>query len=471
MAIRNTPTNHILIAHKPTLHEVQGGRHLLVWGDLAQWMVVDDELYALLGSFDGHRPTMRVLHEHARGWNKSLDTVKRAAEPAIKELVARGVLATKRTPLVRNPEPIRIANITINLTNRCNLRCPWCYNAGRVNDEMPVEQLMEAVEAARSIFDETCSFIVLGGEPFMDRDRLWFALDRAGPIFAPAPMVSTNGTFLDERTVSELACRRVEVQVSLDSHSPSRHDAMRGSGVHAKAVRGIQLLVRARVYTIMSMVYTRQSLEDLEPYLELALKLGATEARFIPLRLVGGGLAAKGDCPDQRITMKKLLDILRRRPEFRPLLLRDFFSIVYTSCRFSTHRTSCGIGRRVVLIDADGAVYPCPNHVRSEFKAGSILTHNLAEIVRDSPVMRRVRECYQVSRYRRCSSCSFRHWCAGDCRGEVLALTGDTTAPSPHCDELQDVYKEMLWLIASGDVPLGVAESGPNGKATIDTFR
>ena len=80
------------------------------------------------------------------------------------------------------------------------------------------------------------------------------------------------------------------------------------------------------------------------------------------------------------------------------------------------------------------------------------------------------RERYQVSRYRRCRSCAFRHWCAGDCRGEVLALTGDPTAPSPHCEELQEVYTEMLWLISGGDVPLGVMSSGRSGKATVDTF-
>jgi uncharacterized protein len=426
-----------------------------VWDDLPAWMVVDGELYSLLGGFDGRRPSIRVLRDHARRYNKPAEVVERETEPVIEELVAQGILTVAGTHPESKPEPLSIANLTLNLTNRCNLRCPWCYNAGRTSDEMPVGELMDAIEAARGIFEPACSFILLGGEPFVDPGRLWIALDRAGSIFGPAPLVSTNGTLVTERVAAELAGRKVEVQVSLDSHDPGRHDAARGTGTCAKALQGTRRLVHEGVYTILSMVYTRHSLPDLEPYLELALNLGVAEARFIPLRLVGGGLGAREARPDQRVA----------------LLRRDFFSILFASCHYSVRRTSCGVGRRVVLIDADGAVYPCPNHTTTAFRAGSIAETGLAEIVHDSPVMRMVRERYQVSRYRRCRSCVFRHWCAGDCRGEVLALTGDPYASSPHCEELQQVYTQMLWLISEGKAPLGSPPPGQDRRTAVETFQ
>ena len=52
-----------LRAAPPTLRERRGERTLLVWGELGQWMVVDDEVVALLGRFDGERR----LDEVARG--------------------------------------------------------------------------------------------------------------------------------------------------------------------------------------------------------------------------------------------------------------------------------------------------------------------------------------------------------------------------------------------------------------------
>ena len=61
-------------------------------------------------------------------------------------------------------------------------------------------------------------------------------------------------------------------------------------------------------------------------------------------------------------------------------------------------------------------------------------------------------------------------WCAGDCRGEVVASCGDWRQPSPHCDELREVYRWILWLLASGRSPLGVQRRAAGGTATADTF-
>jgi radical SAM protein with 4Fe4S-binding SPASM domain len=445
----------ILRTREPSLRDRRGNLQLLVWGEIGQWMAVDAEAEALLGLFDGRRTAEGALREHARRWQKPVDAVRRESEPVLREFLARGVLAASPEPPASAPEPLRIANLTVNLTNRCNLRCRWCYNAGRRTDEMPVGPLMDAIAAAKPIFDPAASFIVLGGEPLIAPERLWAALDRAAGVFAEPFLISTNGTLLDAAAVCGLASRRVEVQVSLDGVDAVRNDAVRGAGVFAKAVAGAQRLVDAGVPTILSMVYTRDSANDIEPYLDLALRLGVHEARLIPMRMIGGGAAAAAACPDQHTILTRLLDVLRRRPEFGRLLKRDYFSILATMCRASAQRTNCGIGRRVVFVDADGAVYPCPNHVFPDLRAGDLRTDRLVEIVERSPVMRAVRERYDVRRYTRCRACPFRHWCAGDCRGEVLATTGDPAAPSPHCAELRHIFIEMFWQIALGECTLG----------------
>jgi radical SAM protein with 4Fe4S-binding SPASM domain len=435
-------------------------------------MVVDEELHALLGRFDGRRTLKRVLLGHSKAWGKPVERLAAEFEAVLPDLIARGILtATPGRALRPDPEPLSIANLTLNLTNRCNLRCPFCYNSGRRTEELPAETLMEAVEAARPVFEPGATFIVLGGEPLLDPPRLWVALDRAAKVFSSQALLSTNGTLLTPDTVAGLAGRAVEVQVSLDSPDPARHDAGRGQGVHAKAVAGVERLVAAGVPTILSMVYTSQSAAELEPFLELALALGVREARFIPLRLIGGGLSSRSLLPDQHATFTFLLEILGRRPELGKLLVRDWFSIMYTLCRYSARRTSCGIGRRVIFLDADGAVYPCPNHVSPELRCGDIRTTPLVEILKASQVMSGLRERYEVSRFTRCRECPFRHFCAGDCRGEVLALTGDPAAPSPHCSELRRVYTEMFWLLSEGDQRLGGGGREKDARSALAAFQ
>ncbi len=464
--------NRVFRALAPSLQRRRGDAHLLVWGDLAQWMVVDEELRAFLRQFNGKRTLKQVLRRHAKRQRRPLEAVQREAGAVVQDLASRGILYRGARPGPPPPEPVGIANVTINLTNRCNLRCRWCYNdAGRGGDEAPIQQLMDAVEQGRGVLADDASFIILGGEPTLDLDRLLHAVDRAGELFGPRALVSTNGTLLTDRVVQRLARRRLEVQVSLDSHLPARHDAVRGDGVFRQAVAGVRRLVGAGVPVILCMVYDRDGLDGFEPYLELARALGAREARFIPMRRMGRALELADRAPDQAAAFTHLLDVLARRPELRSLLLRDYFSIFTTIFRFSSPRTGCGVGRKVIFVDADGAVYPCPNHTRPEHACGNLLQTGLEELVRTSPVMRAMRERYVVDRYTRCRACPFRYWCAGDCRGEVLAASGDPAEPSPHCDELRQVYEQLLWLLADGDLRLGATEQLQNGQRVPDTFK
>jgi radical SAM protein with 4Fe4S-binding SPASM domain len=445
----------VLFALPPGLVDRRNGRTLLVWGELGRWLVVDDELHALLGLCNGRRPLKQVLRQHARLTKRPESVVVQEAMPVLETLAGQGILRTDDRPVRLALEPVKIANLTLNITNRCNLRCHFCYNDGRRTEDAPVDALMAASGADPDLFGAGASFILLGGEPLLDLPRTLAALDHAAGLFRARALLSTNGTLLTPAMAGELARRNVEVQVSLDAPQGPRHDAGRGAGSFARAVAGVQMLVAAGVPTILSMVYTARNLDDFEPYLAMAAGLGVQEARFIPLRQIGGGLACQEAAPDQVAAFQHLLDVLARRPEFRPLLGRDYFSIIMAMCRMTLPRSGCGIGRQVILVDADGTVYPCPNHVGPDLAAGNVLTESLAAIVHDSPVMKAMRSRYRVDRYRECRECPFRSWCAGDCRGETLSVTGDPQAPSPHCPELKRVFLDALWLLADGDPRFG----------------
>lgn len=465
----------ILQYQRPSLCEERDGRLLLIWGDLARWLVADSELARFAGLFNGKRPFKKVLKLHARRQRKKLSVVEREALPVVNSLEGLGILTRTAVgvphlaPAVL--EPVRIANVTINLTNRCNLACPWCYNASRRTGEVDASIVVERLEEASQLFSPGASLIILGGEPTLDMDRLEYVLQGGARIFQPAPLVSTNGTQLTAENVATLARQRVEVQVSLDGATADEHDSGRGQGVFDLASEGICRLRDAGVHTTICMVYGRESMDRFEPYLDLALSLGASEARFIPLRLIGRGAGHADSLPDQFQAYRHLVSILRRRPELARLLRRDYFSITSAICRFSIPRSGCGIGRKVIFIDADGTVYPCPNHVYPELACGNIADQSLADIVHKSPVMEATRKRYQVTNYTRCQNCTFRHWCAGDCRGEVLSVATDPLAPSPHCQELRSMMLEMFWAIAGGDTTLGPTPRDDDGKPVQEIFR
>lgn len=434
---------------QPLLLDSRDDTRLVIWSELGQWMVIDNELLGMLGLFDGKRTTDDVAHILAKQTRKSLHLTRAEMRPILKELHSRGIVS--HSPLTVSPgqNKSKLENITLNLTNRCNLECPFCYNSGRSTDEMNIERLMDRIEEHKELYSSKASLIILGGEPFISPERLLKAIDRANTIFTnSSPMVSTNGTLIDEVMVKELAQRRVDVQVSLDSHDPAVHDKFRGDGVFEQAVRGIRMMVDAGVYVVLSMVMTKENIRGMENYLDMALALRVNEARFIPLRLIGRGKELLAHSSDQREALDILLTLLNKRPDFRPLLRRDYFTIQMTMAGFSANQSACGVGEKVIFIDADGKVYPCPNHVSSEYMCGSLAQTGLAEIFKNSLVLENIRIKYHVQNYKGCSECSFKCWCAGDCRGEVLSLTGDPFAQSPHCSEIKQNYLKLLWYMA-----------------------
>jgi len=304
------------------------------------------------------------------------------------------------------------------------------------------------------------SLIILGGEPLLEVERLVTLVQGTRDVFSLPPMVSTNGTKVDAAVAQRLAELGVDVQVSLDGPTAASNDPVRGEGSFDRAVLGIRTLVDAGVDVTLSMVYDRSNYTRMEAYADLALELGAREVRFIPLRLVGRAAEDPDTAPDQSRVLDHLLTLLTRRPEIGRLLRRDFFTITRAVCQRGGARTHCGIGRRVVFVDADGSVYPCPNHRAEPFRCGSLAEDSLAEIFEESQGMRSVRRDFRVDRYAGCGTCAIRPWCAGDCRGEVYAATGDVRGRAPHCGQMLDVVPRLMWLIADGDPRFGAATTG-----------
>ena len=94
------------------------------------------------------------------------------ALPLLDALVERGILGSPLPEASPLADPLRISNLTFNITNRCNLRCSWCYNQQSAGDDIPIPMLMNWVRRGVTSLDNDATFIILGGEPFLDERRL-----------------------------------------------------------------------------------------------------------------------------------------------------------------------------------------------------------------------------------------------------------------------------------------------------------
>jgi organic radical activating enzyme len=124
----------------------------------------------------------------------------------------------------------------------CNLSCDYC--CVRSSPRAPRRAL--GLERVRRIASEAAALgvkeiFVTGGEPFMlpDIGEILAVCAAAAPV-----TVLTNGMLFAGRrleTLRALPRERVAFQISLDSPTPDRHDAHRGTGSWDRAWKGIQL--------------------------------------------------------------------------------------------------------------------------------------------------------------------------------------------------------------------------------------
>ncbi len=140
----------------------------------------------------------------------------------------------------------------------CNLACTHCFISCSPHNQAFGMLSLETVEQAlaESVLHGVKEYYFTGGEPFLNRD-LPAMLERTLE-FGPASVL-TNGTVLKEewldrlRQAEERSRYSLEFRVSVDGPSPETNDPVRGAGTFARALLGVERLVRAGFLPILTM--------------------------------------------------------------------------------------------------------------------------------------------------------------------------------------------------------------------------
>ena len=450
--------NQRLVYESPDFEQTRDGNVLLLWREIPFWIIVDAEMKSFLDRLkDGAVPNevLKALPDGASAKPAVTETLKtlkkrRIIRPASKIVTLQNIAIDESDEIIR-PRPIE--NISINPTRRCNLHCAFCYNREQVptgsSDELSTESICGFIALVKPFASKESSVAFLGGEPLLLPDVVLDSAEfaaRSGFII----MLSTNGQLIDKTIARRAADIGLQVQVSLDGHTPDRHDRMRGRGTFEKAIRGIRLLVDSGVHTILSLIVHSENLDDIEPYYQFAKSLGVNEARFLPLKLVGGGQNCSVRPPNMNRLFRRGFDIFKSNPDALALAGRDACSIQGTVCRRSEHRLSCGAGRQAIVLDADGALYPCLNLCGSEHCFGNIHQpgFNFKTAWQSSPSLQKVRLDTSVAGMDdRCRVCPVKHYCLSGCHAETYAQTGRLNGRAYNCGELKASIFETLWTI------------------------
>ncbi len=338
----------------------------------------------------------------------------------------------------------------LHLTDRCNLRCDYCYLPHK-REDMSLETGRAAVDAAfRSALAngfQHVKFKYAGGEPLL-RFPLMVELHQYAQSLAERHgldlegVVLSNGTLLTPQMAKTMRALGLRLMISLDGLG-AYHDAHRryagGRGSFADAAEAVDLALANGLTPNISVTVSGRTAQGLPEVMAWILE------RDLPFSLNfyrENPLSASHD--DLRLDEEKI--IAGMRAAFRVieenLPRRPFLGGIVDRANLSLpHVHTCGVGQNYLVFDPQGRVAKCQMLLRQPLTDASA-ADPLALVRADRLGVQNV----SVEEKEGCRDCQWRYWCAGGCPLETFRATGRYDVKSPNCNIYQALFPEALRL-------------------------
>jgi MoaA/NifB/PqqE/SkfB family radical SAM enzyme len=292
------------------------------------------------------------------------------------------------------------------VTRACNLKCYYCFADARKRD--PDELTTEEAERVLEDFASTgVGFVTfLGGEPLARRD-IYHLIDYATDLGIYTAIL-TNGLLVQEETVRRLRDVGCEMLgVSIDSHDPAIHDAVRGvKGSLAGAKRSIKAAIKLGMRSSVRIVVTEQSYDAIPNLFEWAIDEGVEELILLPVFMVGRASGTENDKHSDLLAKNlflKTLDRLREIGAPRGITVPEQTigcpqGIELNAPGAEHHHlghavgfeksTGCKVGKFMVSVQPNGDIHSCPfvHH-----KIGNLRHQSIREIWQ-APLLQQARQ-------------------------------------------------------------------------------
>lgn len=445
--------NELYVCRPWTYLERKDKKILLLWSDIPTWMVVDEDLFLLLKMFDGETTMDMIGDCIAVKLSQSSVKVKQLMAQILPILVNAKVVykLDDRIPSSDWSDD-RISGVIIHPTNRCNLNCKMCCNKNnRVlkKDEISIEKIKQFLYEVLEFANDKPAISIIGGEPLLAPDKVLEITKYAKEIGYEVVGTSTNGTLITREFAKKAKKVGLEFQVSIDGATEEENDYMRGAGVFKKIIEGIKILKEEGLHVETSFTCHEGNYKSLEKYFELVYNLGVDLVRFGLMKRMGGGLNGELEVVPIEKVLESGYNLFKQHPEYRKLFGKDYLSVFSNACGLKVKSNYCGTGTITVLLNPDGAIYPCAGHALPEFKAGNICKSSFSEIWQHSPVLKRIRSTYPVDIINeKCSKCMVRYMCLGGCRAEAYLCTHKMNSPAVDCERIKKSIIKTIWLLS-----------------------
>ncbi len=338
----------------------------------------------------------------------------------------------------------------MHITDRCNLRCSYCYLPHQPAD-MSEETGLAAVNAAfRSALINDYQHVILkyaGGEPLL-RFSLIKKLHGYAQTLADqhglflTGVILSNGTLLTPEIVKTIQTAGLRLMISLDGLDEF-YNRQRcysdGSGSAADVIQSMEQCLTLGLIPDISVIVSGSNVEGLPElicwilehdlpfslnlYRENDQSMSYTDLKLEEHQIISGILAAYKVIENNLPRSSLLLSLADRANLAMP------------------HLHTCSVGQGYLVFDPRGRVAKCQMQIDKPVTTCKA-SDPLAAIRDDKAGIQNL----SVEEKQECGCCEWKYWCAGGCPLVTYRTRGRYDVKSPNCSIYKAIYPEVVRL-------------------------
>lgn len=351
----------------------------------------------------------------------------------------------------KNDEQRRRRYFTLqwHVTAKCLNSCSHCYlqesegYQSEIKNELSVEQCLEIID---DFYEMVKAWGVggrinfTGGDPLLKND-IFKLIEHARSRDIVVGILG-NGETLNYETALKLKESGVSsYQVSIDG-TEKTHDRLRRKGSFRATIEGLRILNKVGIRSVVMSTVSKQNIDEIAWVANIAAKENVSIFDFARLTPIGKGSQFKNDLIKPKEYRSFLLKMLEEYQRLEKNGYKTYFGrkdhlwkLLYRELGLFQPLTDdreiifqgCAIGIHLIVIAADGTVYPCR---RLPIKIGKVPEQSLRDIFINSPELNKIR---QVEKMEKCSKCDLFQYCRG-CPAVAYGFSGGNYfAPDPQC--------------------------------------
>ncbi len=342
-------------------------------------------------------------------------------------------------------------NLTLNVTQLCNLHCHYCAAGGDGTYGDPVQQISveKTLPQIKLLMDRlssggTFNITFLGGEPLLYPQAIQAigsytqGLARENEIETNFQII-TNGTLINDETLDLLSPLKPTITLSLDGPAEindSRRPQKNGASSTEKALKGWDALLKRKneFGLILAHAVFNRDHTDVEKVWDFFRTFDVDKMEFTFDVTEKSDEANTAFIESFKKTAAKAYEVGGEK-ELRRI---HFFDIYFSQLDQQYRKENyCGTGKSLLSLDSRNQVYQCPLEVsfkdRMVGNAEKINWQNLRPL--EKPLIE----------LNHCQTCWARYLCGGGCLFNHESLTGDKhTKHISYCFRTRHLLSEVF---------------------------